>query len=97
VLHSFTGGADGSYPYAGVTRDSVGNLYGTTYSGGAGFGVVYKLAAAANYTVIYCFTVRSDGGQPAAGLILDSAGGIYGTTRFGGKYNHGVTFELKPQ
>ena len=30
VLHSFTGGADGSRPNAGVIRDSAGNLYGTT-------------------------------------------------------------------
>ena len=30
VLYSFTGGADGGYPLAGVIRDSKGNLYGTT-------------------------------------------------------------------
>jgi len=47
VLYSFTGGADGGNPLAGVIRDSAGNLYGTTSSGGAqgmfGNGVVYKL------------------------------------------------------
>jgi len=30
VLHSFTGGADGSTPYAGLIQDGAGNLYGTT-------------------------------------------------------------------
>jgi len=35
VLHSFTGGADGGNPYAGVIRDSSGNVYGTTSTGGA--------------------------------------------------------------
>ena len=30
VLYSFTGGADGAYPNAGVILDSAGNLYGTT-------------------------------------------------------------------
>ena len=44
MLYSFTGGADGGYPKSGVIRDSAGNLYGTTPSGGtANAGVVYKL------------------------------------------------------
>src|ERR1700729_3858623 len=34
VLHAFTGGSDGSHPYAGLIRDKVGNLYGTTIYGG---------------------------------------------------------------
>jgi uncharacterized repeat protein (TIGR03803 family) len=43
VLHTFTGGADGANPYAGVVADPEGDLYGTTPFGGAGFGVVFKL------------------------------------------------------
>ena len=38
VLHSFTGGADGSNPLAGVAMDRGGNLYGTASLGGRGFG-----------------------------------------------------------
>jgi hypothetical protein len=41
TLHSFTGGADGFYPVAGVTMHD-GLLYGTTMSGGNGSGVVYE-------------------------------------------------------
>jgi uncharacterized repeat protein (TIGR03803 family) len=49
VLHSFTGGSDGAFPYAGLTMDSHGNLYGTTQGGGATCytsftcGVVFKI------------------------------------------------------
>ena len=35
ILHSFAGGIDGSYPYAGVISDSQGHLYGATGQGGA--------------------------------------------------------------
>lgn len=47
VLYTFTGGADGGQPYAGVIRDSSGEIYGTTHSGGKEFtGVVFELKAA---------------------------------------------------
>jgi uncharacterized repeat protein (TIGR03803 family) len=43
VLHTFTGGADGAVPDAGLILDKHGSLYGTTLGGGIGFGVVYEL------------------------------------------------------
>ena len=43
VLHRFTE-IDGINPYAGVVRDSKGDLYGTTYTGGASNnGVVFEI------------------------------------------------------
>jgi len=85
VLYNFTGGSDGANPYAGVIRDSAGNLYGTTYFGGiaageAGFGVVYKLDTTGNETVLYAFTGGSDGRYPQSGLLRDPDGNLYGTT-----------------
>jgi uncharacterized repeat protein (TIGR03803 family) len=35
VLHTFTGKPDGELPYAGLIMDDAGNLYGTTFGGGA--------------------------------------------------------------
>ncbi len=96
VLYSFTGGADGSNPYAGVIRDSEGNLYGTTYYGGPGAGVVYELDAAGTYKVLYSFTGGADGGVPFAGVIRDSAGNLYGTTYSGGTAFQGVVYKLDP-
>ena len=43
VLHSFTGGADGASPHAGLIRDAAGNLFGTTNVGGdSNYGTVFK-------------------------------------------------------
>jgi len=81
VLYSFTGGADGANPTAGVIRDSAGNLYGTTYQGGASnAGAVYKVDTSGNATVLHSFT-GADGGQTSSGVIRDSAGNLYGTTQ----------------
>jgi uncharacterized repeat protein (TIGR03803 family) len=95
VLYNFTGGADGAQPRGGVTRDSAGNLYGTTYSGGAaGQGVVFKLDTAGHETVLYSFAPTADGGSPEAGVIRDSAGNLYGTTYYGGALSHGAVYKL---
>ena len=96
VLYSFTGGDDGGYSDAGVTRDSKGNLYGTTNSGGAwGRGVVFKVDRSGHETVLHTFKRGLDGNQPDnAGVILDSEGNLYGTTAFGGEGNAGVVYKL---
>ena len=95
VLYSFTGGADGRYPAAGVIRDSTGNLYGTAPEGGtANAGVVYKVDTSGHETVLYSFTGGTDGSAPMAGVIRDSAGNLYGTTPGGGTANRGVVYRL---
>jgi len=102
VLHSFTGGADGSVP-SGLVVDRQGTFYGTTESGGPdlngcngfGCGVVFKLDRAGNETVLYNFTGGIDGEFPIGGVRLDNAGNLYGTTIAGGAYGAGVVFKLK--
>jgi len=97
VLHSFRGGSDGEYPEAGLVQDGVGNLYGTTYAGGAsGFGTVFKIDAKGNETVLYSFRGGADGEYPSAGLVRDAAGNLYGTTNSGGASGDGIVFKISP-
>lgn len=43
-LYDFTGGNDGYFPLSGVTLDTSGNLYGTTYYGGSNnYGVAWEI------------------------------------------------------
>src|SRR5271157_1962225 len=86
VLYSFTGGADGAYPKAGLLPDAQGNLYGTTNQGGASnYGTVFKVDSTGNETVLYSFTgTGGDGAGPEAGLVQDAQGNLYGTTAGGG-------------
>jgi len=86
VLHSFAdNGSDGYYPMDGLIKDETGNLYGTTYSGGAKHhGIVFKLAPDGTETVLHAFSRGRGGGRPTAGLIRDAAGNLYGTTSSGG-------------
>ena len=112
VLHSFTGGADGIFPYAGLTL-SGGNLLGTTITGGGngtgcyyfGCGVIYEMSPASGgwkETIAYTFTGGlADGGLPAyATLAADAAGNLYGITTYTGcdgcAYPYPTVFELSP-
>jgi len=94
ILYEFTGSGDGANPVAGLVRDTAGNLYGTTQSGGAhGLGAVFKLDTANHETVLHSFS-GSDGSTPVAGLIRDALGNFYGTTELGGAHSYGTVFKL---
>jgi uncharacterized repeat protein (TIGR03803 family) len=86
----------GRFPLAGLVRDSLGNLYGTTSSGGrysSGAGTIFKVdRALTSVTVLYLFGGFETGKYPAATLIRDKAGNLYGTTSAGGLYHGGCAF-----
>jgi uncharacterized repeat protein (TIGR03803 family) len=98
LLHTFTGGADGSSPEPSLAVDKAGNLYGTTTAGGAtNNGTVFKVSPKGVHTVLYSFgSGGADGTVPVAGVTIDAKGNLYGTTSTGGSYGYGTVFELTP-
>jgi uncharacterized repeat protein (TIGR03803 family) len=78
-----------------MIADAAGNLYGTTYGGGAsGQGTVFQLDPSGTLTVIYSFTGGNDA-SPWSGLIADAVGNLYGTTHNGGaSAAYGTVFQL---
>jgi len=84
AIYGFTGGPDGGDPMGNLVWDPVGNLYGTTFSGGHGFGLVFELSPSSDGTwtesVLYTFARANDGCCPTSGVIRDPAGNLYGTS-----------------
>jgi len=114
-LHRFCTDAkcvDGASPMTGLTEDSNGNLYGTTWSGGIyGYGSIYKLTPNVAHTVwseqvLYSFCALNvnsysclDGVAPAGTVSIDKTGALFGAaTRYGDKYEYsaGTLYRLTP-
>jgi uncharacterized repeat protein (TIGR03803 family) len=96
VLHTFTGGPDGSEPsFTNMVFDARGNLYGTALYGGykSGFcgdpmwedgcGLIFKVSTTGRYSVLHTFKGK-DGANPSGTLMLDAKGNLYGTAQSGG-------------
>jgi len=99
--------ADGEYPMAGVIQANDGNLYGTTYNGGAnpcepntGCGTVFRITPSGILTALYSFCSEpdcADGADPLAGLVQAANGDFYGTTYDNGYYGgYGTVFKITP-
>ena len=97
---------DGTTPYAGVTKDGNGNLWGTTgyggfFSGGVVFELVYN-SAKDTYSLGTVFAFSGSGGPhpgavPNAPLVFGPDGNLYGTTWWGGVNNLGAVFKVNIQ
>jgi uncharacterized repeat protein (TIGR03803 family) len=102
LLYSFGQYAsDGFRPVAPLVQGSDGSFYGTAPNGGLPIddssrsGVVFKLDAARNVSVLQTFT-GPNGATPLAGLARVSDGKLYGTTVGGGTGGKGVVFSVDP-
>jgi uncharacterized repeat protein (TIGR03803 family) len=104
ILHSFNNnGIDGYDPSAGLVFDAAGNLYGTTFFGGAyNDGTVFELTPQTGggwkEKVLHSFNNNGeDGSGPYSGVIVGASGHLYGTTNWGGTDDAGTVFELTLQ
>lgn len=105
VLHTFTDQPDASLPSSRVVFDSVGDIYGATFEGGAyGLGAAYELAPGNGVwteSVIYSFNHNGQGlgvTLPAGDLAMDQAGNLYGAA-YGNEAQgccYGEVFQLQP-
>jgi uncharacterized repeat protein (TIGR03803 family) len=90
-MYSFT--QANSQPSGNIAVDSAGNLYGTTYQGGANvWGSVFELIPGANgwtEQTLYSFPVSGarTGAYPSDGVLIDSSGNLFLTASEGGNLN----------
>jgi hypothetical protein len=103
VLDSFNG-SDGEAPYAGLTIDANGDLFGTADLEGAnGWGTVFEIKNTGTVrtpvyanvpTALFSFNY-TNGAYPYAGLTVDANGNLFGTTNEGGANGYGTAFEIQ--
>jgi len=95
VIHTFTGGIDGTNPVAGMTIRGKA-LYGTTGSPFTG-GTVYQLTYNGSNWSLSTLADFCSGCGPSARVVFGPDGHLYGTTGGGGAYGGGTVFKLTPQ
>jgi uncharacterized repeat protein (TIGR03803 family) len=98
TLYSFKGTSDGANPYGALVQAGNGNLYGTTYNGGANNdGTVFEINCSGSLTTLHSFN-GTDGVNPQGDLVVGfSNGNLYGTTKAGGNSSSsGTLFEITP-
>lgn len=112
VLYAFTGhSADGAHPYGNMALNTSGQLFGTTYSGGAnvdtcsadsysGCGTIFsvkpKTGGGWTKSNIMALPGSPGGGNPN-GLVLAKGGNMYGSTTVGGNSGgYGTIFLMTP-
>ena len=82
TLASFTS-TTGSHPDTNLVFDSAGNLYGTTWQGGANDdGTVFELVKGSNtITTLASFNFATTSFTPEGRLLIDSSGNLFGTAK----------------
>jgi uncharacterized repeat protein (TIGR03803 family) len=101
VIHTFTGGSDGSSGSAGKLVLRSGHIYGAATTGGLnGSGTVFQLTPTRTgewrFKILYSFQGAPDGVFPYGALLFDAAGNLYGTTYYGGTNGLGAVYKLSP-
>ncbi len=98
VIHAFSGNGDGYQPYAGLTIDQAGNLYGTTteYIGGTAFKMKHVNGSWVLYPLSNIALI------PYSRVVFGPGGALFGTSLEGGtsgfcEFGCGSVYALTPQ
>jgi uncharacterized repeat protein (TIGR03803 family) len=98
TINASFNGSNGATPYAPVTVDGQGNLFGTTLYGGAyNQGSVWEIANGSNTITTlasFSYSLASNGPEPLSGVTFDAQGNMYGTTNGGGAGEWGTVWEI---
>jgi uncharacterized repeat protein (TIGR03803 family) len=87
--------ASGGEPFAPLTVDAKGNLYGTTSSEGpGGLGAVFELPSGSNKLTTLASFTGDNGAFPSSSILIDHDGNLLGTTSQGGPDDAGTIFKL---
>lgn len=93
TLYTFSGGAGGSSPLAGVVQTSDGSLYGTTTVGGNGDnGGVFQLTTNGVFTFLPLDGIT--GSYPDSGVTMGPEGNLYTLSENGGTGGYGNIFRV---
>ena len=102
TIYTFQGSPNAASPYGGLIADASGNLYGTTYYGGAnGLGTVFELSRGIkgkyHERLLHSFKGGSDGANSTSTLAFGGSGDLYSTTSAGGgSCSCGTIFKVNP-
>ena len=97
TVYDFADGGDGGTPTTTLIQGIDGNLYGSTSgAGAAGFGTIFNVNTAGNFSTLYTFGGGADPGPPSGALLQFGAGDFFGLTGSGGALDKGRVFRLTP-
>src|SRR5215211_5625904 len=96
LLHTFGGGSDGQGPQLPNLLANDGSLYGSALGGEFGFGLIYRIDQAGQFSIVHQFRGGSNDGGGNCFLIQGSDGFIYGVSESGGAplSGYGTVFRM---
>ena len=99
TIASFRRSADSGVKPISLIQATDGTLYGTTDSGAAGYGTIFKITPSGSIGTLYSFCSLANcvDGEGASSLLQGPDGNLYGTSPYCGSGCGGTIFQLTPQ
>ena len=93
VLYNFSNGPAANAPYAGLTSDGLGRLFGVSTSGGvSNLGSIFAIGTNGGFSILHSFT-NNEAISPQGQLLLTN-GMLYGNALGRGLGGGGIVFQI---